>query len=299
MAKAHQGSAVGLSLPSIEGPLYRQWSAVAVPVSGLCCSLSTPIAQLCAFGTSNDAILFMQTLGFFVAQTLLQLLPSDWYVYLSSVPPYPLHILHEGRFWVIRCWGSCVAILCSCTGWKYLLPTQELLEVGLQWWGHSNSSSPPSSLKPFRIHHVSCPQFPRLAGASGSLHPPQHLFPCSPCLTWVPSPLQLSPGTSVGLGLETGSATRLYPCGRKLPGGLLNILWTWIIYISGYLSISGYQNVGSYQSIASWWNGSTVLFYPWAWPLPPGPSGGHPSLWPTSPHMNPLSRLWILHMCGS
>ena len=129
--------------------------------------------------------------------------------------------------------------------------------------GHSNSSSPPPPSTSWN-HCALCPQFPRSARASGRLCPSWHLFPDSFHLTWVPSPLQMSPRTSVGLGLETGSTTIWYPCSGKSCGGLLpclqvshcgrspgeliNILQTWIICVGGYWSISDYWSIGSYQS---------------------------------------------------
>ena len=253
--------------------------------------------------------------GVIMAQDLLQFLPPDQCVYLSSVSLYPFHILYGRRSGVIECQSLWDGILHSCNGQKHILPTQELLEVGLQKQGTLLIPLLLSPLSTSQNCHASHPQLPRSAGASGRLCPPWHLFPGSPHLAEVPSPLQMSPGASVRLGLETGSATGWYPCGGKLPGGLLPCLWvphggrsprelldilqTWIICVGSYQSIGSCWNVSGYQSITGWWSSLTVLFYPWAWPLLPGPSGGHPSLWQTSPHMNPLSRLWILHMCSS
>ena len=92
-----------------------------------------------------------------MARDLLQFSSPGQHVYLFSMPWYPFHIFHGGRFGIIGHQNLWEAILHSCASQKHLLPTQELLQLG-----HSNSSSPPFTLNKSESSHIA-PSVPQVS----------------------------------------------------------------------------------------------------------------------------------------
>ena len=159
-------------------------------------------------------------------------------------------------------------------------------------------------------HCMAPSQSVSLAGASSGLCLFWHHFPDSLLSVRVPSLWWRSPNNFAWWDCKTGSALKQYPCGGRLPGGLLlwlqvphsgkscgnllfNILRTWTSCISDYQSMSGCW------SIASWWSSSFTPSFLQGLLLPPGPIGGCPSLGPSFPHTNPILQQWTSHMCCS
>ena len=108
-----------------------------------------------------------------LARNFLQLPPPVWCYLPAECIMISTWFLPWGGPWVMgyHSWQEAVIHFCICKG--HLLPTRELLKVGLQQWGYSNSF-PPLLLINWS-QPSSCPQSTRSAGVSGSPCPPQHL----------------------------------------------------------------------------------------------------------------------------